>query len=301
MASDRELMNRLAKKSSYLKELNESERAELKQTLLEIYIYIASICEKHNLVYMLSGGSCLGAVRHQGFIPWDDDLDVMMPRSSYDKLIELYESGVLSDDYIFEYPHRNKDSKTGFLKIYKRGTILQEIFDDCSPYTSSIYIDIFAIDRVPKCRFMQSIKGLIANGLNFIAIQVRHATYPSRYFREFASLDKEFYRQYKIKMLIGRIFSIIPHRFWVYRFDKFVASTSAGNLMGIPTGRKYYNGEIFEQEVFLPPIKAKFEGLDVYIPANYDAYLTNLYKNYMELPPVEKRERHFYVDFGFKL
>ena len=63
------------------------------------------------------------------------------------------------------------------------------------------------------------------------------------------------------------------------------------------TGRKYYNGEIFEASVFFPPQKVKFEDLDVFIPADYDKYLTNLYKDYMQLPPLEKRERHFIMKF----
>ena len=89
MKTDTELMNELAVESQYLRPLSDKDSADLKRLLLEMYKDIARVCDEYELVYMVGGGTCLGAVRHHGFIPWDDDLDLIMPRESYDKLIEL--------------------------------------------------------------------------------------------------------------------------------------------------------------------------------------------------------------------
>ena len=100
-----------------------------------------------------------------------------------------------------------------------------------------------------------------------------------------------------LKMALGKLTSFASHAKWIHWFDKLVASSKDGHPWGIPTGRKYYNGEIFDKSVFVPVKKAMFEGLEVNIPNDVHRYLTNLYKNYMELPPIEKRERHFICDF----
>lgn len=102
MKSDSELMNELAHKTNYLHEMTSSESSAMKRALLDIYRDVAKLCEKEGLTLMLSGGSCLGAVRHKGFIPWDDDLDVMMRRDDYERLIRLCKEGRLGDKYEFD-------------------------------------------------------------------------------------------------------------------------------------------------------------------------------------------------------
>ena len=295
MKSDSELMNALAHRTGYLHEMTSEESVGMKRALLDIYKDVAALCGKYGLTVMLCGGSCLGAVRHKGFIPWDDDLDIMMPRHDYETLIGLLAAGALGDKYEYTTPSPDTDSKNVFLKIYRKGTLNVDVFSTDAPFPKGLYIDVFALDAVPVTRIGQYVKGFIANSLQFVSIVVMYAQYGSRALYEYMSLDPKMLRRYRLKCMLGRFFGIIPHRKWVWWFDRFVASERTDRKWGIPTGRKYYNGEIFSREVFLPVKEVSFEGERCFIPNGYDAYLRNLYNDYMQLPPEEKRERHFIV------
>ena len=94
----------------------------LQRVILGIITDIDALCQKNSIDYYLVGGSTIGAVRHKGFIPWDDDLDVMMRRDDYEKLIRLCKEGRLGNKYEFDYPNRDTDAKTVFLKIYRKNS-----------------------------------------------------------------------------------------------------------------------------------------------------------------------------------
>jgi len=297
MRSESQLMSELSHKTHYLRELTNDESNALKSAILDIYKDVAALCDKYGLVYMMSGGTCLGTIRHQGFIPWDDDLDIMLPRKYYDALINLLEKGELGEKYEFTYPNSNTDANTVFLKIFRKHTKDVELFNINTPFPKGIYIDVFALDAVPKYKWMQQIKGFIANAIQFIAMARLYVQYPSDPLKEYMYMDESLKKRYKLKMLLGKLASFASHAKWIYWFDKFVASDRDNRQWGIPTGRKYYNGEIFDKSVFVPVKKAMFEGLEVNVPNDTQIYLTNLYKNYMQLPPEDKRERHFIVEF----
>lgn len=293
MKSESQLMNELSHKTHYLRELTADESKALKSAILEIYQDVAALCDKYNLTYMMSGGTCLGAIRHQGFIPWDDDLDIMMPRKDYNQLIILLEKGKLGEKYEFSYPNSHTDANIIFLKVFRKGTKDVELFNINTPFPKGIYIDVFALDAVPKYNWTQKIKGFLANAIQYIAIARLYKQYPSKQLKEYMYMDEALKKRYKLKMLLGTLASFASHAKWIYWFDKFVASSREDRPWGIPTGRKYYNGEIFDKSVFIPVKKAVFEGLEVNVPNDTHTYLTNLYRNYMELPPEDKRERHF--------
>ena len=293
MKSESQLMSELSLKTHYLRELTEEESKALKKSILDIYKSVSVLCDKNSLTYMMSGGTCLGAIRHQGFIPWDDDLDIMMPREDYKRLIALLEEGKLGDKYEFTYPQKHKDANNVFLKIFLKKSLDVELMNVATPYPKGIFLDVFPLDAVPKSIICQKVKGLFANVLQYLAMARLTVQYPSAKYEEFACMDKTLKKRYYRKKTLGKIFSFVSHSKWVYWFDKLVASSLPNRPWGIPTGRKYYNGEIFEKEVFVPVKKAMFEGMEVNVPNDTHRYLTNLYNNYMELPPLDKRERHF--------
>ena len=298
MKSYKELLNELANKgNSPLRTLTNEESANLKKEILKIYLDVADICKQHNLTIMLFGGSCLGAVRHKGYIPWDDDLDVVMCRSDYEKFKQLCAENALGDKYEYCYPSKEKDSPVMFMKIYLKDSINLEMGAESTPFPKGIFLDIFIIDGAPENKWLCKLKGYAANTLRLIANMVASAVYPSEIGKKFVSQDKNLNRQYKIRFYLGKLFSVVSHKYWVYWYDKFVFCDKHYGRISIPTGRKLYNGETSYYDYFYPAREAEFEGHKVYIPNQYHLYLTNTYGNYMEIPPIEKRERHFIIDF----
>ena len=297
MKTDTQIMNEIAIKTGYLKELpNEQSKAQ-KKLLLEMYKDISKLCDEHGLIYMMGGGSCLGAVRHQGFIPWDDDLDLMMPRDSYEKLILLLSNNLLGDQYEYDTPNNNNDCKNTFLKIYRKGTYDVEITSENAPGPKGIFIDVFPMDYAPANMFMRKVKALCSDFLQAVCSCVLYVEYPSALYKEFMLQTDEGRKRYKHRMFLGKFFGVVPHRKWVWWFDRLNATCKKTPYITIPTGRKHYLGECRPASVYLPVKKAIFEGIEVNLPNDVETYLTSMYKNYMDIPPVGKRERHFVYNF----
>ena len=224
----------------------------------------------------------------------------MMPRASYEKLIKLLATGALGENYEYDAPNAKKDCKNAFLKVYRKNTLDVEITSEVAPGPRGIYIDIFPMDYAPNNKCIRKFKALISDFLQAVCTCVLYAEYPSRLYKEFMMQTEEGRKRYKQRMFFGKAFGIIPHRVWVWRFDQLNAKSVKTNFMTIPTGRNHYMRETLPVSVFLPTQKHKFEGLEINVPANYDAYLSSLYRDYMSVPPVEKRERHFVYKFSIK-
>lgn len=277
--------------SSY--ELTDFERKKLKKSLLDIFKDISMVCEKNELVYLLGGGSCLGAVRHKGFIPWDDDFDMMMPRKSYNKLVECLMSE-FPDKYFFTGPGYSSDGK--FLKVHKKGTVFESLFDNP---TDGIKIDIFPIESIPQNRFLRNCHGMKLNFYSLVASCVKLRKNPS-------SADKYLMHCHgtRAKMFmrkaIGFLFGWKSYSSWILKFEKEASREFKSDFVSIPSGRKHYFGEIQNKNVFFPVKNGDFEGLKVPLPNDCDSYLSNLYGDYMKIPNEEDREKHFVtkIDFG---
>lgn len=299
MRSDRDIMNDLARKSDLLYELSIEESSKLKNLLLDMYKDIVAVCHKNGLSVMLIGGSALGAVRHKGFIPWDDDLDLAMPRPDYNKLIELLRGGAMDEKYQYNAPSETADSKNNFLKIYRRGTTDAEIFEDNMPFPKGVFIDIFPIENAPAPSILTKLRGKIADAFSIIGTCVLFSQYNSETYKRYMQGDPDAYKRYKLRMMIGRIARLFGnHQKWVFWNDRIAQYNKESDFCTIPTGTKRYCGEMLKKSVLLPPSPGTFEGIQVSLPHDPDAYLTNMYKNYMWIPPIEKRERHFVYKFS---
>ena len=286
-----------AVKAFGIRKLTTSETDALKRCMLEMYDHIERICSENDLHIMLIGGSCLGAVRHKGFIPWDDDLDLVMSRPDYDKFTSLLEEGIMGNSYEYVYPNPQKDSPILWLQIYKKDTKLISVEGERPHYPNGCYVDIFPIDGVPTNSILRRIKGYIANSIRLIANMVVDVEQPmTPLLKTFYASHKELQRMMFVRRGLGHVFGIISHKTWVNLYNGFVRNSNMTGYVGIPTGRGLYYNESHPASVFFPPIKGQFEGRDVLLPANTDAYLKRLYHNYMEIPPENKRESHFIAD-----
>lgn len=300
MKTDNEIMTALAHESKSVRKMTEEEAQHFKCLLLGMYRDIAALCHNHGLTPMLVGGSALGAVRHQGFIPWDDDLDIALLRTGYERLIALLEAGELGPRYEFVYPRRGQDAYALFLKIYLKDTLNTELCTDTMPFPKGFFIDVFPIDIAPAPGLWRRLKALVADVVQMGSVCVLYAQYPSVRMEQFVCGDKAAQRRYHLRKALGRIGMLLGnHARWAYVFDRFVCATKPTGYLGIASGRKHYAGEIFPADVFFPTSKACFEGVEVEVPGQVGTYLRNLYDDYMQLPPVEKRECHYIVELKF--
>ena len=296
-----DLLNDAARKSNILKELTVQEQQQIRAVLIEEYKVIAGFCSQHDLTLFLGGGSCLGAVRHKGFIPWDDDLDLNMPRADYNRLIKLIEQGAFPEGYDFSYPSKHRDCKNPFLKIYVKGTKNVEIYDIGTSFPKGISIDIFSMDNVPANGLMRKVKALCFEIINFIAVSTFFYENQNSEFKSFVCTNHELKKKYQTRCRLGMLFSWIGHKRLAYWTDKIAQHKTEGEYVTYPTGRRHYLGEMLPRSIFLPVSKGIFEGIDVNLPNQPDRYLEHIYgKTYMELPPENKRERHFVVEIKFK-
>ncbi|MBQ9205634.1 MAG: LicD family protein [Treponema sp.] len=279
-----------------IRELTSEESKKLKAVLLEIYTDVATVCNKNNLTCFLSGGSCLGAVRHNGFIPWDDDLDVMMFREDYDKLPSLLEAN-FPGKYSVVGPGLSEDSSHNFIKIGKLGTAVKTIFDN-DDVLPCIAIDVFPIESVPKNALLNRLHGTILNGIFYIAICAKLFQKPSTADKILLSV-REGKRKLLLRKLVGFLFSWRSYTNWMLVGNRIASKKYQSDKVTIPSGRGHYFGEMHEKSVFFPSVKHSFEGIEADIPNDYDKYLSALYGDYMQIPPPEKREKHFIVEIDF--
>jgi lipopolysaccharide cholinephosphotransferase len=158
-------------KHAGLYRLNDEESKRLQGILLEMYTDILAFCEKKGLCLLLGGGSILGSVRHGGFIPWDDDLDLMMPREDYDVFAQTFEKS-MGDKYELFIPDGKHQVTNLFMKVSKKGTIEEDICTIGNAITPGIVIDIFPMEYTPENSLVRKIKGVCSDVFAYTVISV---------------------------------------------------------------------------------------------------------------------------------
>ncbi|MCI8527073.1 MAG: LicD family protein [Oscillospiraceae bacterium] len=293
--SYKKVLNSMPKYSG-LRVLTEDEIKKLRKVFLQGLTDMTRVCEKYNLTVMLIGGSVLGAVRHQGFIPWDDDLDIAMTRADYNILKRVFEKE-LGDKYFLVAPNYKGNARNRFPQIFVKDTVFLEV--ENSDPNSGIKIDLFIIENIPSGYIRRIIKGCWCSALMFMASNAATYQENSNLLKRYMYQTKEGEKYYKRKMKLGRLFSFIEEQKWFNIVEKACQYNKRTNLMGIPTGRGHYFGEIRPRNTFLPISHGMFEGIVVNLPGNPDDYLSNLYGDYKTIPAEDKREQHFIYDIKF--
>lgn len=146
-----------------LRELSDEEVRQLQGCFLEIIKDVIEVCEKYHICYMAAGGTALGSVRHKGFIPWDDDVDLLMPREDLNRFVEIFDEA-LSDRYEMTSPNSKYPLESMISAIYKKNTRKTSFMDFNTPFPKGVHIDIFAIESVPRESGASPDQGLLRHG-----------------------------------------------------------------------------------------------------------------------------------------
>ena len=254
-------------------------------TLVDILDEFVKICNKHDLTYFLLAGSCLGAIRHKGFIPWDDDIDVGMPREDYEKFIKIAIEE-LDDKYFLDHYETNKYMHLGFMKLKMNNTTAKSGYSDARRDHDGFSIDIFPIDYNQN---KDSIRVYIVAHLSRTILEVikvrNHAMGFSCLRHKIISLPFFLLTNHRIQRIAN----------WLYKIDnkkKHINCAIYSNIY-------HYKKDIYPYDVVFPATKVTFEGKEYNVYHNPDKYLTQLYGDYMKIPPKEKRVSHEFLELDY--
>lgn len=252
---------------------------QLQNTELEMLIEVDRICRKNNIKYSLDGGTLLGAIRHDGFIPWDDDADIVMLRPEYDKFYKACQKELDKKRFFLQEYRTDVNYRWGYSKMRRNGTIFLREGQEHIKCNQGVFIDIFVYDNVPDNFFVRRIH-------LFICFCIRKSLY-SEVGRKNAdsSLMRIWY-----SMLCK-----VPRDIWFYLIAKIAYTTNKRRHelvrhMTYPYRKECRYG--LPRECFDEYIEKDFEGHQFKIFKNYDLYLTRLYGDYMTLPPKNMRKTH---------
>ncbi len=256
---------------------------QIRQIELNLLRHLSKVCKQKNITFWLSNGTLLGAVKYGGFIPWDDDVDVLMPREDYDKLIRIFKD---TDDVILLSPERNDDYLYPFAKLCDANSVLEET-NYCNGVAFGVNMDIFPLDNLAPdfkgaCRQVKQNKK-ITKWLGLSKI-VRYTPNEKRN---------------KLQVLLRRAALIYCKVVGAKRFRNLMMKNARkyekGNTsqyVGCALWPVYMEGEVIPAEVFQKTKYVSFEGEWYPAPGGYDTYLRSLYGNYEEDPPLEKQKTH---------
>ncbi|WP_052447479.1 LicD family protein [Clostridium polynesiense] len=244
--------------------------------MLTILKEIDRICSKNNLKYFLCDGTLLGAIRHKGFIPWDDDLDIAMPREDYELFKEIATKEISEDFFV-----QTKDTDNEYdiyhipLKVRHNNSVIIE--EKNKSYHQGLYVDIFPIDKVPESKGKALIQKLLSNMWTIkLPINTEDFPKPKFFLRSFSQL---------IGFLIPPSL-ILKLQLFTLKWNRY--SKSHLYTYGVELTWKTY----FEEEDLFPLQKIKFEDGTFWGPNKPEKILSDLYGDYMKLPPVEERRVH---------
>lgn len=248
---------------------------------LSILLEIDRLCRENHINYCIVGGTLLGAVRHKGFIPWDDDLDIAMPRKDYERFIQIC-SMELSDDYYLHSVDSDENYWLPFVKVTKKYTVFEEKNIAGLGCKTGIYVDVFPLDDARKERSKgKSIITKLIKIINSVYL------YKIRYYKLHPCDSRKIILYRALGMISTKKLHSLQNRLMKYY-------NGASTQYYVNYGSNYDTvKQTMPKTVYEPLSEVLFEGHMFYAPADTDYYLRRIYGNdYMELPPLKKRITH---------
>lgn len=258
--------------------LQDEELKKLQSIQLEMLIEVDRICKKCNIKYNIIAGTLLGAVRHKGYIPWDDDADVALLRSEYEKFREACETELDTTRFYFQ-DHRNTTGyRWGYGKLRRKGTVFLREHQEHMPYEQGIFIDIFPLDGVPDnyfFRYLHNLECTIIRKILWSAVG--------------RIADKN-----KVIRLIYKILYKIPEKFVFNYYHNLIKRSNKKNTKMVrtlmfPTPNKKFG---YYRKWYEESVNYEFENYTFKGIKDYHEYLSFKFGNYMTLPPEHQRKTH---------
>lgn len=258
-------------------EKRELSLAEIQAREYELLKQFDAYCKRHSLTYCLCGGTLLGAVRHKGFIPWDDDIDLMMPRPDFERFLKVAPQH-MGKRYALAHPRVRNDYAMPWVRVWDLHTRIRHSQVQ-KVYTSTLFLDIFPIDGLPAnpklCKlFFEEIRAR--------DILLKCARRTGLYQDE---------RQQTLKRTLMRLTSFRSPISWARGLDRAAMrhDFAKAKYAGVCTVTHYGMRERMPAEVFRGATHVTFEGESYPAPIGYHTYLSRLYGDYMTLPPEDQR------------
>lgn len=264
---------------------------KLQKIILDMLKDFIKTCKDNDIGYSLSGGSILGAVRHHGFIPWDDDVDINISRKDFEKLKKVF-GRTLSKKYNLYAPEISRGHGMSLAQIKKKGTVYRS-FNELDKEDCGITMDLFVVENCPDNAFLRKLHGCLCLIIGYML--TCRKTYEDidqirEYVEEGPALDT-----FNKKAKRGSLLKWIPLDTLTRATQKVysMCHNDHSRYVTIPSGRKHYFGEMQKRENLLKTKEVPFEDIKANIPEDPVPYLLSLYgPDYMQVPPPEKREQH---------
>lgn len=300
MLSTKDLYMKACMQSKELHAMTDEERTRLQAHLRMMYLEIEKVCNRHNLNMCAGYGTVLGAIRHQGFIPWDDDMDLLMPREDYDKFIQLYADEL--PDYLKVYAPNSKNGPiTRFAKVVDVRTRFLDpgaADEECH----GIFIDIFPLEGTSAHRMGIWLKHKVSCFLMLIASSVMQYETSKRddLYKRLMCSTRAGARTYTIRQWIGGLFSYRSANNWLNTVENFTRCKEVKAGYSVPVGGasiKYF--QPVAKDIYFPAKKVKFDDIEIYVPKQAEKHCELEYGDWTWIPPVEDRWQHFLKEIRF--
>ncbi|MGN0653414.1 MAG: phosphorylcholine transferase LicD [Oscillospiraceae bacterium] len=258
--------------------IDDSTLRQLQMIQLEMLEEVDRICKKCGIKYNIIAGTLLGAVRHGGYIPWDDDADVALLRPEYEKFRKACKTELDKTRFVFQDHRNTKGYRWGYGKIRRKNTLFLREFQEKMPYFQGVFIDVFPLDNVPDNYMLRSVHNFICFGIRkFLWSEV--GQYAEK------NVVKRYVYSLMAKVPLKIIFNIYTVLMEVGNRHK----TKWVRILTFPTPNKMYG---YKRKWYEKSADIVFEGKVFSGIKDFDEYLSFKFGDYMKLPPVEKRKIH---------